>query len=103
MVAVLLFSLHSFGSTRIHCIWSDPDPGKEIEVDPDPAKCSGSGWIRIRIRNAAFLPLMTSHDLEMKFSHAPMSYPDDRLSFAMQHAHVLRRKMQKFLEATTYL
>ena len=23
-------------------------------MDPDPAKCSGSGWIRIRIRNAAF-------------------------------------------------
>ena len=32
----------------------DPDPGKEIEVDPDPAKCSGYGWIRIRILNAGF-------------------------------------------------
>ena len=60
MVAVLLFSLHSFGSTRIH-----PDPlhlagsgsGKrnrsgsgsgseariKVDPDPDPAKCSGSG------------------------------------------------------------
>ena len=48
MVAVLLFSLHSFGSTRIHCIWPDldPDPGKEIEVDPDPRR--GLKWIRIR-------------------------------------------------------
>ena len=26
------------GSTRIHCIWPDLDPGKEIEVDPDPGK-----------------------------------------------------------------
>ena len=41
------------GSTRIHCIWRDPDPdqGKEIEVDPDPRR--GLKWIRIRIRNAA--------------------------------------------------
>ena len=32
--------------------------GAWIEVDPDPAKCSGSMWIRIRIRNAAvFLKL----------------------------------------------
>ena len=50
MVAVLLFSLHSFGSTRIHCIWPDldPDPGKEIEVDPDPDPRRGLKWIRIR-------------------------------------------------------
>ena len=34
------------GSTRIHCIWPDPDPGKEIEVDPDPRR--GLKWIRIR-------------------------------------------------------
>ena len=32
-----------------------------------------------------------------------MSYPDDQLSFDMQHAHVLGRKMQKFLEVTTCL
>ena len=44
MVDVLLFSIHCFGSTRIHCIW--PDPGKEIEVDPDPKR--GLKWIRIR-------------------------------------------------------
>ena len=32
-----------------------------------------------------------------------MSYPDDQLSFDMQHAHVFGRKMQKFLEVTTCL
>ena len=48
MVAVLLFSLHSFGSTRIHCIWPDPDPGKEFEEDPDPDLRRGLKWIRIR-------------------------------------------------------
>ena len=58
MVAVLLFSLHSFGSTRIHCIWPDPDPGKEIEVDPDPEPDPRRGlkWIRIRIRPNAVDP-----------------------------------------------
>ena len=47
---VLLFSLDSFGSTRIHCIWldPDPDPGKGIEVDPDPDPRRGLKWIRIR-------------------------------------------------------
>ena len=57
---VLLFTQHSFG-----LFWYYPAPsqcflkwirirGKEIEVEPDPAKCSGSGWIRTRIRNAGF-------------------------------------------------
>ena len=36
------------GSTRIHCIWPDPDPGKEIEVVPDPDPRRGLKWIRIR-------------------------------------------------------
>ena len=36
------------GSTRIHCIWPDSDPGKEIEVDPDPDPRRGLKWIRIR-------------------------------------------------------
>jgi len=32
-----------------------------------------------------------------------MSSPDEKLSFDMQHAHVLGRKLQKFLEVTTGL
>ena len=32
-----------------------------------------------------------------------MNYPDDQLSFDMQHAHVLGRKIETFLELTTCL
>ena len=65
---VLLFTLNSFGATRIQINAflsgsgsvseernrSGSGSGAGIEVDPDPTKCSGSGWIwiRIRIRNA---------------------------------------------------
>merc|ERR1712200_208260 len=55
---VLLFTLNSFGATRIQInaflSGSGSGSGAGIEVDPDPAKCSGSGWIRIRIRNAGY-------------------------------------------------
>ena len=47
------------GSTRIHCIWPDPDLGKEIEVDPDLDPGRGLKWIWIR--NAGLYSVFHNH------------------------------------------
>jgi len=74
-----------------------------FKVPNTPCRKSALWYILRLVIFAIFRPLIDLGWPPNVIFSLLMSSPDEKLSFDMQHAHVLGRKLQKFLEVTTGL